>query len=347
VAEVNARCYSSFNEGFYARMPAPQVKFRVQTGLNMLRFSKFDFRRVLMRASVAGLLAACALIGIPRFAGELREYRRESQKLAPVVISVPPVSRPAVSAAPDPKVVETAALPKPAPVPKVPDAAVLPKLAPVERVGMQPDPSSLAGSGTKVARPANETELIPAIQKELTRLSYYDGPVTNKWSGPVRSAVREFFRKTGSRDHSVQPTARLLTALQAAESIKMQTAKPPAGAHHEEKPVRPSEPVAIVTPPQQNAAAPMPTAQSDDYLPPWMTAKTDQARFASNTEDARSDELVEVRSPEHVKAPSSADDTPRKQFHRRYRAERLWKGRRHYVSHRAYYSRRRAFLFPY
>jgi peptidoglycan hydrolase-like protein with peptidoglycan-binding domain len=192
---------------------------------------------------------------------------------------------------------------------------------------------------------ANEPELILAIQKELIRLNYYEGPITDKWSRPVRSAVRAFLRKTGGRARSPQPTAWLLTALQATESVKKQAPKAPEGARPEEKPIRPSEPVVVELPSQQNAAASVPAAQNDDYLPPWMTAKADQARFASNSEAARSDEPVEIRSPELGEAPSSFDDTSKRHLHRRRHAERLWKGR--HVSHRGYYSRRRAFSFPF
>jgi hypothetical protein len=310
-----------------------------------------------MRASVAGLLAACALIGIPRLAGELREYRRERQKPAPVAISVVPESNPAVSTVPVPKVLDAAALPTPAPVSKlpgdvalpkvaaIPKTAVLPKLAPVPLVPVQHDSAPAAGAGTKPAIQVNEAELIPAIQKELARLGYYEGPITNSWKRPARNAVRAFLRKTGSQDRDPQPTAGLLTVLQAAEPLsKKQAPKPPESTRLEEKHIRPSEPSVIVVPLQQNAAAPVATVQNEDYLPPWMIAKADQARFTSQAEAVRPGEPLETRSPELAEAPSSTGDTPKRHFRRRHYAERHSK--RGNLGYRGHYSRRRA-SFPF
>jgi hypothetical protein len=310
-----------------------------------------------MRASLAGLLAACALIGIPRLVSELREYRRESQKpAAPLAMNAPLESRPAISGAPTPKIADTAAPPKP---------------APVQLVAIQREPPPLAGAGAKsssLASPPNEADLIPEIQKELTRLGLYDGPITDKWSRPVRSAAREFLRNTGNRSRHPQPKAGLLAMLKAAQIVKKQAATPPEGVRPEEKPVLISGPSVKELPPKpdattletgtyraegvketplkQNVPAPVPATQSDDYLPPWMTAKTDRARFASKSEAARSDEPAGATRPVLAEAPSSFDDPPKRRFHRRHHSERLWKGRRHYVSHRGYYSRRRAYMFP-
>jgi hypothetical protein len=327
-----------------------------------------------MRASVAGLLAACALIGIPRLAGELREYRKERQKPPPVAISAVPESNPAVSTAPAPKVPDAAALPKPAPVPKVldtatlpmpapvpklaedaalpkpapipktADSAVLPKLAPVPLVSVQRDSSPPPGAGPKPPSQANEAELIPAIQKELARLNYYEGPITNSWRRPVRNAAREFLRKTGSPARNPQPTAGLLAALQAAEPLqKKQAATPPESTRPQEKPIRPSEPSVIVVPLQQNAATPVATVQNEDYLPPWMIGKADQARLTSDAGHAG--EAVETRSPELAEPPSSLGDTPKRHFRRRHHVERHWK--RRYLSNHGYYSHRRALSFPF
>jgi hypothetical protein len=308
----------------------------------MWRFSKFDFGRVLMRASVAGLLAVCALIGIPRLVSELREYRSESQKPAPLAISAPPENRPAAIIAPPPK---------------VPDAAALPKQAPVQLVTQQRDSSPLpgVGAGAKPANPASqasEAELVAAIQKELTRLGLYDGPVTDKWSRPVRIAAAGFLRKAGSRTRHPQPTAGLLAMLKAAEPVKKQAASPPEAARSEEKTAvisrssvkvpPPKQSIAALesadrwtegvkeTPLEQSAAAPVPAVQNDDYLPPWMTAKTDQAGFASRSEAARSDAPVV--------APTGFDEATTRRFHRRRHT------RRHYDG---YYGRRRASLFPF
>jgi hypothetical protein len=238
----------------------------------------------------------------------------------------------------------------------VPDAAALPKQAPVQLVAQQRDSSPLPGVGAGApANPASqpgEAELVAAIQKELTRLGLYDGPVTDKWSRPVLIAAGRFLRKAGSRTRHPQPTTGLLAMLRAAEPVQKQAASPPEAARSEGKTVVISGSSVKVPPPKQNAAAlesadhwtegvkeipleqsavaPVPGAQNDDYLPPWMTAKTDQAGFASRSEAARSDAPVV--------APTGFDQASTRRFHRRRHT------RRHYDG---YYARRRAFAFPF
>src|SRR5215469_13792471 len=242
-----------------------------------------------MRASLAGLLAACALFGIPRLVGELREYRKDSPRPAPAIVSVPPESQPAANAAP---------------LPKAPDAPAPPKQAPM-LVSLQRDASppaaiptptpAVAGTAPPSApnsSPVKETDLIPAIQKELTRLGLYDGPITDKWNRPVRSAARDFFRRTGTRVRSPQPTAELLAALHAADFAKKQAASPREDTRAGEKPAPAGGATIKVTAPDENAATllpatpvpaapvpsvPVPAVTNQDYLPPWMTAQTDQA----------------------------------------------------------------------
>jgi hypothetical protein len=331
VAAAKASCYNSFNEGCYARKSVSQANFVRIKGLKMWRFSKFDFGRVFMRASVAGLLAACALFGIPRLVGELREYWQERQKPVPVAISIPAESRAAANAAP---------------IPKAPEALALPRPAPMQLVSLQRDPPPLpaAGAGVKPASPASEAELVPAIQKELARLGYYDGPIMDKWSRPVRSAAREFFRKAGSRIRHPQPTAELLGALKAAAPVKKQAVNSPEALRADERPIRPSAPSTKETAPQPSAAAQPPATQNEDYLPPWMIGKTDRARFAAKSETGRFGAPAGATSRELAEAPSSFDEVPKRHFHRRRHAERPWKGRRHYGG---YYPRRRAMSFPF
>src|SRR5262249_13015551 len=148
------------------------------------------------------------------------------------------------------------------------------------------------------------------------------GPITDKWTRPVRSAAREFLRKNGSRARHPQPTGELLTALKAVEPVKKQAASPPAAARPEEKPVPPSEfPVKESpqkqsdAPPKQSASAPAPESQNNDYLPPWMTPKTEQARFASKSEGARFDKPSDERNRDVAGAPSNSDDAPKRSFH--------------------------------
>lgn len=60
--------------------------------------------------------------------------------------------------------------------------------------------------------PATEQELIAAIQRELVRLGYYNGPITTRWNGGVRAAARKF---TGARRPI--PAQGLLMALRAVK----------------------------------------------------------------------------------------------------------------------------------
>jgi hypothetical protein len=67
-------------------------------------------------------------------------------------------------------------------------------------------------SSTTNAHPANEENLILAIQEELGRLGYYDGPITKGWTEGVRGAVRKF-----SGSGRTKPSQELLMALRSTK----------------------------------------------------------------------------------------------------------------------------------
>ncbi len=67
-------------------------------------------------------------------------------------------------------------------------------------------------SSTMNALPVNKEDLIPAIQQELARLGYYDGPITGAWTDGVRGAVRKF-----SGSGQTKPSQQFLMALRSTK----------------------------------------------------------------------------------------------------------------------------------
>ncbi len=109
--------------------------------------------------------------------------------------------------------------------------------------------------------PANDGELIVAIEKEMARIGVYDGPITSAWTDRVRGAVRKF---TGSG--RTPPSVELLNSLRAAkpamrEAVVRQGATMNLQAAQDVLNGR-IPPVVIVAPPEEGIP-------SDGYLPPW------------------------------------------------------------------------------
>ncbi len=73
------------------------------------------------------------------------------------------------------------------------------------------EPISQASLATP-SLPANEPDLIVAIQQELARIGYYGGPITTAWSEGVRDAVRKI-----SGSGRTKPSPQLLMTLRAAK----------------------------------------------------------------------------------------------------------------------------------
>ena len=134
--------------------------------------------------------------------------------------------------------------------------------------------------------PDGEDELIMAIQKELTRLGYYDGPVTKKWNGNVRGAVRKF---TGSRRS--RPSQGLLIALRAA--------KPPVPQNVVHLSTRfdlksAEEQLNGKTPAVTFSPSPKEGVLSDGYLPPW------ESHWKKGTQTAQGASGELQQNPVHV-----------------------------------------------
>ena len=108
--------------------------------------------------------------------------------------------------------------------------------------------------------PANEEALIAAIQKELARTGFYNGPITSAWTDGVRGAVRKF---TGSG--RTKPSPELLMSLRAAKpQIKEGVVHRGATMNLQaaQDMINGRIPFVTVTPPEQGIS-------SDGYLPPW------------------------------------------------------------------------------
>jgi peptidoglycan hydrolase-like protein with peptidoglycan-binding domain len=130
--------------------------------------------------------------------------------------------------------------------------------------------------------PATEQELIAAIQRELVRLGYYNGPITTRWNGGVRAAARKF---TGARRPI--PAQGLLMALRAVKP----EAKPNATGQRSVLNLQSAQDLLNGRAP---AAAGSPTLEqggvlSDGYLPPWeaMAGKERQAAQSASGPEAR------------------------------------------------------------
>ncbi len=140
-------------------------------------------------------------------------------------------------------------------------------------VSLKNKEASPRGAVVAPAVPASEDELIVAIQKELARLGYYDGPITARWTNGVRSAVRRF---TGTKRS--KPSQRLLAALQAAKpepkrsvrrdgpTLNLQTAEGQPGGKAQETVFN---------------ISPAPGVLSDGYLPPWQELRGKDPQHAA------------------------------------------------------------------
>jgi hypothetical protein len=71
-----------------------------------------------------------------------------------------------------------------------------------------------------------ERDLILAIEKELIRVDYYDGPAAGRWTKRVRLAARHFVRRTGGTTGLYpSPTVSLLDSLKKASAGKNETSE--------------------------------------------------------------------------------------------------------------------------
>ncbi|MGO9170560.1 MAG: putative peptidoglycan binding domain-containing protein [Rhodomicrobium sp.] len=222
-----------------------------------------------MRPLLFVLFAIVTVFGSVRLINEFRGKQAGVNAPAGATLSPPRASQPVVSAAPQAS--SAVSLGAPPPVKLVP-------------VSLQPSQAPQGAANRAAAIPASEEDLISAIQKELSRLGYYDGPATGRWSKAIRHAVRLFIRRTGEHPRRVLPTIELLTALQAADPKNAQGSNRRASTLPEPQSLQsaglsPKDPPAKERAPASEAAS-----KDDDYLPPWMTSKARRAAGADSTE---------------------------------------------------------------
>ncbi len=271
-----------------------------------------------MRTLYLSAFAILAVFGIPRFANEYRASQLEAKTPAPVALSPSAASRrieslPAINAGPLPQMMGRLAEEKPAGVRLVP-VSLQPSGVPAVEASRVPEP------------PPGGQELIAAIQKELSRLGYYDGPSNGRWNRAGRRAARVFIRRSGGYVRNPAPSVELLTSLMAANLVKPE-AKPDRAPALELKPIRQAElrvkETAVnvkETAAKESLAAPE-AAPSDDYLPPWMTR---------NANAGKPDASAAANGP----TPPAVSDATRKARHKRQRREwdayayssRRWRG---------------------
>jgi hypothetical protein len=176
------------------------------------------------------------------------------------------------------------------------------------------EPAVQANSATP-SFPASEADLIVAIQQELARIGYYDGPITAGWTEGVRDAARKF-----SRSGRTKPSQQLLTALRAAKpefqgNVTRQGATLNLQAAQDL--INGRIPATLVDTPEEGLL-------SEGYLPPW-AALRERYQIAQSLPPGDNGALT-VR----ISARSSRIDTRRR-------------GRRSYASTR----RRSRFVYTY
>ncbi|MGC1587183.1 MAG: peptidoglycan-binding domain-containing protein [Rhodomicrobium sp.] len=253
-----------------------------------------------MRTIFLSLLSLAALFGIPRLVNEYRAPQLEAKEAQAIAASPGTVSHK----------LETQSAAAAAPIPARPGAMPVERPVAVQLVpvSLRPAEFSAVPASEAPALPGDGRELISAIQKELSRLGYYDGPNSGRWSKAVRHGVREFIRRTGGRHvHHPQPSLELLASLQAANLVELEAKPENSSDRH---PIRQAELRPARSPVEAIAATPQP-AQSDDYLPPWMTRHASAAKSEAN-------------SAADVTPPAGARDITRQVHRKRHRRERGW-----------------------
>ena len=177
------------------------------------------------------------------------------------------------------------------------------------------EPVVKASSKTN-ALPANEEDLILAIQQELARLGYRDGPITRAWTEGVRGAVRKF-----SDSDRTKPSQQLLMALRSTKpEIKGSVARPGATINLQAaQDVINGRAPTLVTTTEEGLP-------SDGYLPPWNALRERYTQIAQSLAPGGNGGALTVR----ISARSSRIDTRRR-------------GRRSYASTR----RRSRFVYNY
>ncbi|MGO8952192.1 MAG: putative peptidoglycan binding domain-containing protein [Rhodomicrobium sp.] len=247
-----------------------------------------------MRPLLFVVFAIVTVFGSVRLINEFRGIQAGVNAPTRAAVNPPRESQPVVSAVPAPQAPAGVSLETSPPAKLVP-------------VSLQPSQAPHGAANRAAAVLASETELISAIQKELSRLGYYDGPATDRWSKAIRHAVRLFMHRTGEHPRRVLPTIELLTALQAAEP-NAQGSNRRASSPPDPQAVQPAGPSLRDPPAKDSTPAPEAASKDDDYLPPWMTSKARRGAGADGTEPR---EFA-------AQTPASAGEFPGQIYHRRH-----------------------------
>lgn len=276
-----------------------------------------------MRALFLILLVIGLLIGLPRLADRFRDS-----------------SASRVVAGTGPAIGQRDAAPiRPAPGPQMAGPGANSATAPLLPVALKPATPPIAGPQVEPPPPTNEDELIAAIQKELARLGYYEGPVTTRWTKAARAAARSFLKRTGIRSRRPAPTFELLASLRAAKSDRPQEAKR-ASSDSVVPTVVPSRPQS----PSNAVAMPVDAretgSKTEGYLPPWMR------------DEKTRPEPVAARPPAipgEAKATNQAEDPGERRAESRHRRTRAARERAHWSRRREarIWFRPRLFFLPW
>ncbi len=277
-----------------------------------------------MRPFLLAIFTIAALIGIPRLANSLREGPAPDKGTVSVQAAAPQHIHPALDA------VSGAQPPSPALQQKKPP--------PVQLLPISLQPSQLTpGTAASVPSvPANERQLISAIQTELRRLGLYRGPDNGRWSKSSRYAARLFLRRSGDHVRIPQPTIELLRLLQAANPAKERVPVRLQSPRRDLQPLQSARLSLKDSPPKVAAAMPAPAAPDEDYLPPWMRGS---ARTANNGMPANGAVPSEIAG-----EGFGSGSYPRQIHHRKHRVSRG-----DYPGYRGYSPRRagRRFFSPF
>ncbi len=129
--------------------------------------------------------------------------------------------------------------------------------------------------------PANEADLIVAIQRELARIGYYGGPITTAWTEDVRSAIRKVSGSTRT-----QPSQQLLMALRATKpDIKSNVTQKGATLN-----LQAAQDLINGRVPATRVDSPEDGLLSEGYLPPWPALRERYSQLAQSTPPGAGDE---------------------------------------------------------
>jgi hypothetical protein len=272
-----------------------------------------------MRAWLAGLLAVCALIGIPRLVNEIRGQR-------------PPAAAAMEGRSGQPSLLSHYDL--------APGPFIRPSVASIVPVSMRAAPVYNAP-----LRAFTAGHLNAAIKKDPAAPFLFG-------TRAVPAGERLPKHNVSASPHS-RRLAHLVLASQAPGALPPETVRrahvrasspaKPASLSLTVREERSTKPPSVIA--KQNAPQEL-AAPTKDYLPPWMRGEPGRARAASSRE-LRAKPDVEPERENTFRQLAAQAERPKLRRHRPHRAERAAPRRGHYASYRGYYSYRRVNFFPF